>query len=349
VPDAASPLTVSIVERVNFVMFHFWNDRSAEWSGRERGNAVKTVIVGGGTRCLEILELTGAGHVRELDMEVVCVADPKVDGPGIVFAAEQGIQTLMDYREALSLPGVELILELTGDRQVLADLYGRIQQGVRVIDHVSARVFLDLIRLEHSLREELANRAVLEDRFHQFINSASELIAIKDKEGRYLMANPATASLFGMEPSQLIGRTPAELYDPGVSEIIRAHDQEVIDSRKHANYTECFVIDGEEYYLDVTRFPLLDHQGNVNGVCSIARETTHRFLHLIFDSIAHGIFTVDSEGTVTSFNAKGHTVKRPRSSPSPDSPCRSPSPRPRCARRGAGSWGVSRCSAISAW
>jgi PAS domain S-box-containing protein len=269
---------------------------------------VKTVIVGGGTRCLEILELLGAGHVRELDMEVACVADPQLDAPGIVFAAEQGIQTLTDHRDALSLPGVELILELTGDKQVLADLYGSIQQGVRVIDHVSARVFMDLIHMEHSLREELANRAVLENRFNEFINSANDMISIKDTEGRYLMVNPATAALFDMQPSQLIGRTPSELYDPGVYEIIRAHDKEVIESGKYANFAECFVIDGEEYYLDVTRFPLLDHQGKVKGVCSIARETTHRFLHLIFDSIAHAIFTVDSEGTVTSFNRAGEEL-----------------------------------------
>ena len=269
---------------------------------------MKTVIVGGGTRCLEILELMGAGHVRELDMEVACVADPRADAPGMVFAAEHGIRTLTDYRDALSLPGVELILELTGDTQVLGDLYRRIQQGVRVIDHVSARVFLDLIHLEHSLREELANRVVLENRFNDFINSTNDMISIKDTEGRYLMVNPATAALFDMEPNQLIGRSPAELYDPGVAEIIRAHDKEVIESRTYANFSECFVIHGEEYYLDVTRFPLLDHQGNVNGVCGIARETTHRFLHLIFDSIADAIFTVDSEGTITSFNRAGEEM-----------------------------------------
>ena len=263
---------------------------------------MKTVIVGGGRGCLAILELLASGHVRELDIEVACVVDPRLDAPGMVFARQHGIPTLTDYREALSLPDLALILELTGDRQVLGDLQARIRQRVPIIDHVSARVFSDLIRLEHSLREELSNRVVLEDRFRQFINSANDLIAIKDTEGRYLMANPATASLFGMEPSQLIGRTPAELFDPGVSDIIRAHDKEVIESRKYANYSECFVIDGEEYYLDVTRFPLFDHQGNVNGVCSIARETTQRFVHLIFDAIAHGIFTVDSEGTITSFN-----------------------------------------------
>jgi PAS domain S-box-containing protein len=370
---------------------------------------MKTVIVGGGRGCLAILQLLRAGQVRELDIEVACVVDTEVDAPGFVFAAGQGIRTMTDYRAALSLPGVELILELTGNGEVLADLYHNIHPGVRVIDHVSAQVFWDLIRLEHSLREELKTRAALEsklaadreraqhildsipdivmvldkdkrilqanarfseacsvplaevigrncpelhcsaaqaprhgepvctfdnavrqgetvsaiieredlehsfwevtacpeydevgdlvevvethhpvterirlrreveiaeERFRQFINSANEVISIKDTEGRYVVVNPATAALFEMEPGQLIGCTPAELYDPDVAAIIRAHDNEVIENRRYANYTERFVINRREFYLDVTRFPLMDYQGNVDGVCSIARDIT---------------------------------------------------------------------------
>ncbi len=263
---------------------------------------MKTVIVGGGRRCLAFLEFLGARQLRELDIEVVCVADIRADAPGLVFAEQQGIQTLADYRTALSLPDVELILELTGDKQVLTDLYNEIHHGVRIIDHVSARVFWDLIRLEHSLREELHTRANLEKRFRQFVDSASDVIAIKDSEGRYVVVNPATASLFSMEPGQLLGRTPAELYDADVAGIIGSHDQKVIESRTHGRFTERFVIDGHEYYLDVTRYPLMDYHGNVDGVCVIGREVTHRFFPLIFDSISHAIFTTDSDGTITSFN-----------------------------------------------
>jgi PAS domain S-box-containing protein len=401
---------------------------------------MKTVIVGGGRACLAILEFLDARPLRELEMEVACVVDTRVDAPGLVFANEQGIHTLTDYRAALSLPDVELVLELTGDGQVLADLYRAIDRGVRVIDHVSARLFWDLMSLEHSLRRELKTRAALEKeravdrersryildslpgivmvldrdknilqanarfsevcgvplaravghscpeflcparreggpgctfddavqqgkpvsaiveredlehsfwevtacpqydeagnlievvethhpvtermllrreveiaekRFRQFIDSANDVISIKDTEGRYVVVNPATAALFEMEPPQLIGRTPAELYDVEVAEIISAHDNEVIEKRRYANYTERFVIDGRERYLDVTRFPLLDYEGNVDGVCTIARDATQRFFPLIFDSISHAIFTVDSEGTITSFNRAAEQV-----------------------------------------
>ena len=263
---------------------------------------MKTVIVGGGRGCLAFLEFLGARQLRELDIEVVCVVDTRAEAPGLLFARQQGIQTLADYRAALSLPNVELILELTGDKRVLTDLYNEIHHGVRIIDHDSARVFWDLIRLEQSLREELQTRENLEKRFRQFIDSASDVIAIKDSEGRYVVVNQANASLFGMQPNQLIGRTPAELYDAEVARIISTHDEEVIADRKHGRYTERFVIDDREYYLDVTRFPLVDYRGTVDGVCLIGREVTHRFFPLIFDSISHAIFTTDAEGTITSFN-----------------------------------------------
>ena len=53
-----------------------------------------------------------------------------------------------DFQAALQIPDLELILELTGDSDILAEIYHKTHHGVRVIDHVSAQVFWDLIRLE---------------------------------------------------------------------------------------------------------------------------------------------------------------------------------------------------------
>ena len=63
---------------------------------------MKTVIVGGGKRCLAFLEFLGARQLRELNIEVVCVVDTRADAPGMVFAGQQGIQTMTEYRAALS-------------------------------------------------------------------------------------------------------------------------------------------------------------------------------------------------------------------------------------------------------
>jgi PAS domain-containing protein len=163
-----------------------------------KGEFMKTVIVGGGRGCLAFL-VPGCQQLRDSTSRSSAWSTPG-DAP-VSFAQQQGIHTLADYREALALPNVELILELTGDKQVLTDLYNEIHHGVRIIDHDSARVFWDLIRLELSLREELRSRATLEQRFRQFIDSASDTIAIKDSEGRYVVVNPATHSSTWCRPA----------------------------------------------------------------------------------------------------------------------------------------------------
>jgi len=370
---------------------------------------MKTVIVGGGKACLSILELQETGHLQELEMEVVCVVDPRSVAPGVEYARRHGIPVQTDYQEIITRPDVELILEMTGDRAILADLYHRIHPGVRVIDHASARVFGDLIRLESSLRDELQNRGDLEkelaadrrrgqrmldgmpdivvvldpdrkilqanarleevcgipaaeavgrdcasvfcsaaqnsssgepgcpfptavatgkpassiirgpgeirsfyevtacpqfnrrgelveivethhpvtervllrreietseQRFRQFIDSANDIISMKDRQGRYLVVNPASAKIFGLEPLQLIGRTAEEIYDPEVAATITAHDREVMEKKEHSTFSEHFRIQDRDYYFLTTRFPLFDYRGRVDGVCTIARDVT---------------------------------------------------------------------------
>jgi PAS domain S-box-containing protein len=370
---------------------------------------MKTVIIGGGRGCKAILKLLGAGLLRELQMDVVCVVDTDPDAPGRAYARERGLKTLSDYGEALHLPSLELVLELTGSNEVLADIYHQMPEGIRVIDHTSARVFWDVIAMERSLREELKARSLLEERLaadrqqaqhvldslpdivvvlngqkqimqansrlseacglplekavgrscrevfctagkeahqrghgcpfdqavsqgrpvasiverqqpqhgfwevtacpqydpdgrlidvvethhpvtkrillqrevekserllRQFIDSAHDIISMKDKKGRYIVYNPASAALFSRDPLEFIGRTAEEIYDPEIARTITEHDREVMEKGEYRTYLEHYIIGGKEYYLQTVRFPLFDYQGNVEGVCTIARDIT---------------------------------------------------------------------------
>ncbi len=372
---------------------------------------MKTVIIGGGRGCRAILETLAAGHLPELGLEVVCVADIRPDSPGIEFANQHGLQTVGDYREALALPEIELVLEMTGNRGLMADIYQQLPRGVRIIDHLSARIFWDLISLEQSLRNELEKRTLLkekiaadrqryqdildtlpdivvvldpdkkirvindrfnkegrtstgeaigrhcgevfcqadwdpknqgrgcpfdqavalgvpvssiiersmpihgfyevtaspvydddgklvevvethhpvterillqrgietsEHRLRQFIETATDIISIKDRSGRYLVVNPATAQIFGKNPKEFIGKTASELYDRKIAKMINMHDREVIEKKKLSRFSEVVDIDDHEYFLETTRFPLFTYGGHVEGVCTIARDVTEQ-------------------------------------------------------------------------
>jgi len=113
-----------------------------------------------------------------------------------------------------------------------------------------------------------------EQRFKSFINSAQDWISIKDLDGKYIIANPATAKAFNLKPEDFIGRYPEEILNPKLAEIVKKHDEEVIKSKSSRTYNEVYPVDGVDHYFQTVRFPLTDYKGEMIGVCTIARDIT---------------------------------------------------------------------------
>lgn len=113
-----------------------------------------------------------------------------------------------------------------------------------------------------------------EQRFKSFINSAQDWISIKDLEGKYIIANPATAKAFNLKPEDFVGRYPEEILNKKLAEIVKKHDEEVIKSKSSRTYNEIYPIDGVDHYFQTVRFPLTDYKGEMIGVCTIARDIT---------------------------------------------------------------------------
>jgi len=113
-------------------------------------------------------------------------------------------------------------------------------------------------------------------RFRQFIDSAHDLIIMKDLEGRYLVINRRAARLFDRSPEECIGKTDRELFGPRMGEMFSRRDREVIESRQHISRKEVLELGENKRYLDTFRFPLLDYKGDCRGVCSISRDVTEQ-------------------------------------------------------------------------
>jgi two-component system NtrC family sensor kinase len=223
-------------------------------------HAIKTALIGGGQGCRAILELIKEGRLSALSLDVVGVVDPNPESAGSVYARSIGIPTFSSVDKVLGFPGLELIIELTGSDEILADLYRLMRPGIRIMDHSLARVFWDL------------NDSV--QRFQRFLDSAHDLITMKDLEGRYLFINPVAAELFKRRPEDFIGKTDRDLFSPSVAALFARKDREVLDNLAHICHEETLTIQGKRYHLNTVRFPLLDYKGDCRGVCSISRDMT---------------------------------------------------------------------------
>jgi len=117
-----------------------------------------------------------------------------------------------------------------------------------------------------------------EIRFKSFINTAQDWISIKDKEGRYVIVNPVTASAFNLKTEDFIGKKPEELLPEQIASLVKKHDEEVIRLRQHKQYDEKMFIQGQERHFKMTRFPLIDQNNEIIGTCTIGRDITNEVL-----------------------------------------------------------------------
>ena len=117
-----------------------------------------------------------------------------------------------------------------------------------------------------------------EQRFKSFINNARDWISIKDLEGKYVIANPETASAFNLLPEDFVGKRPEEILPKKLADTVKGHDKEVIESGQYRSYDEIIPIKGVDHHFKTIRFPLTDYSGKITGVCTIARNVNNEVL-----------------------------------------------------------------------
>jgi len=137
---------------------------------------------------------------------------------------------------------------------------------VHVIEHC-----LDvtkLVRAEEALYESYR-------RFRTIVDSAGDWIFIKDVAGIYTLVNPAMTECLGVPADALLGKTDDVLVGRQLRAQLRDIDSRVLKGETiEREYT--FTVNGAGLTLLDTRFPLCGPDGEVVGICGIARNITDR-------------------------------------------------------------------------
>jgi PAS domain S-box-containing protein len=203
--------------------------------GSQSRTPLKAAIIGGGKACDDLLALLSNEKLNRLNMEILGVADPNPDSPGISRARDMGIFTTKELDELYTLPGLNLLIELTGSMYVRERMIRTKPIHVSSIDHRGARLLWDLIQIEAE-KQKLQKES--EEKLQQFLESAHDIICIKDLEGRYLYVNPAATASMGISPAKAIGRTDFEIFPERVARAMTAYDREMLVQQKTLFSTE---------------------------------------------------------------------------------------------------------------
>jgi len=126
--------------------------------------------------------------------------------------------------------------------------------------------------------ERHRERAAIEaerSQLRQILDNLPDKVWLKDGNGVYLMCNPKAASLFGLPPEAVMGKSDHQMLPATVADAITQADRQAASTGCQQSVEETLRFpDGHNERLETTKTPLFDPNGELLGVLGIAHDVT---------------------------------------------------------------------------
>ncbi len=129
------------------------------------------------------------------------------------------------------------------------------------------------------LYEERRRGALRENQtYRTIIESLPDSLNVKDRDGRFIAANPATAALMHADSvASLIGKTDADFYASPVASRFRQDELDVMAKGVMVKIDQKLPnLDGNPKWLSTLKVPLFDESGAPSGIITHNRDITER-------------------------------------------------------------------------
>ena len=133
--------------------------------------------------------------------------------------------------------------------------------------------------LEAEIAERLRAEKALhasEARLRAILDHSPAVIFLKDMRGRYLHVNRQFERQFGLDHSQVVGRTDHDLFPRPQANQFQNHDREVLDDGIPLEFEETAHYRNGLHISIVSKFPLRDVKGKIYALCGVATDITER-------------------------------------------------------------------------
>ncbi|MCG6917285.1 MAG: PAS domain-containing protein [Deltaproteobacteria bacterium] len=245
----------------------------------ERGEGPNIAIIGGGTRCQDLLEMFVHDRFKHLKAKIVAVADTNPEAPGFLFAKEQGIYTTTDYRDFFQLKNVDLVIELTGKEDLLADILQYKTPDMQVCDHAISRLISDMVTFKGEYKARERDLDFSQSMITTLFAGMREPLFLLRQDYRILDANEPMLSLLGLPKKEVVGRTCHEVshrsLQPCNSKSCHCPMKETLKTGLSAHAIhEHLDRQNKPRYLEIFTYPLKNNYGQVNMVFEFYRDIT---------------------------------------------------------------------------
>lgn len=170
------------------------------------------------------------------------------------------------------------------------------------------------------MRQELRRRSLSRSNriYRQFVEALPDCLNVKDREGRFVAANSATARLMGApDVDSLIGRTDSDFYPAEIAAAFAAEEKAIWHGEKAFRLEQSIEQpDGSTRTLMTLKAPLCDETGKTIGLIthntdiSLHKrlqgelEQAHQHLDIALANMADGLIMIDGAGRIVMCNQR---------------------------------------------
>jgi two-component system cell cycle sensor histidine kinase/response regulator CckA len=130
----------------------------------------------------------------------------------------------------------------------------------------------DITEIKRS--EEILRKS--EERFRVLVNNLPVKVFTKNRESVYLDCNPKYAQDLGINPEEISGRNDFDFYPRELAEKYRADDMMIMNSGLGKELEEAYIKDGDQFWVQTIKIPLMDGAHNVTGLLGVFWDITDR-------------------------------------------------------------------------
>jgi two-component system, NtrC family, sensor kinase len=129
---------------------------------------------------------------------------------------------------------------------------------------------------EHKKLEEATEES--RKKYRDLIENNYDFIWEMDSSGRYTYCSPQMEKLWGLKPSEMIGKTPFDVMPPGEKEKALASFMLLGSSPEPFKGLQSIAYDGQGrlIFLEINGVPFFDDHGRLRGFRGISRDITER-------------------------------------------------------------------------
>lgn len=158
----------------------------------------------GGTALIETLD--------ELDnIRIKGIVDKNPEAPGLKLAQQEGIRSFSNWESLLENCHLDVIFEVTGDKDLSYILQNTILPSITLVDGRAANIMLTIIRE----RNELLEIKEIKEQLSSILDSAQEGVQMADKNGVVKYVNQGFTRITGVSAQKRIGKNVYQVSPHG--------------------------------------------------------------------------------------------------------------------------------------